>query len=37
MSLRCRDCRREETIGAHLEEIDEQTWQRIESRRCDRT
>jgi len=36
MKLRCRDCRREELIGAHLDEIDEQTWERIAARRCDR-
>jgi len=36
MTLRCRDCSREELIGAHLDEIDEQTWERIAARRCDR-
>jgi hypothetical protein len=36
VALRCAACGREATLGEHLEEIDEATWERIAARRSDR-
>jgi hypothetical protein len=36
MLMRCRECSREQGIGECCDQIDDQTWERIAGRPCDR-